>query len=216
MSNESPRWIEGSIEGQHGRPRGEVDPELAWRGLDEYLRAFDLKIEDIEGNIILDLGCGPTAQLAQDLRDRAEVWSMSPDFAQEEYREKLPKDLPVVAGLGQEMPFRDNFFDRVFVFHVTEWVNDEELRDILSEAVRVVRSGGTIHVLPTDTISNNLNEDSLLTEEARLYAAVELRDTGRTVRTHDDLGYGHTETLYEVIIRKHTAALENMRGRIEK
>jgi len=54
----------------------------------------------------------------------------------------------IIAGLGQDMPFKEESFDVVLMSHVTEHISNEDLTAITSEITRVLRVGGTAHISP--------------------------------------------------------------------
>lgn len=130
----------GSIEHQL-QPKG-------GRDLSTYEKQLLFDREDLRGKVILDLGAGPDLKFAKGLKEsgiEADVISLSPDFKEEKYLKKAQESLPgarLVAGTGQELPFADESFDRVFVFHVDEHVNRDVFFKIIDEIARVLKKEG--------------------------------------------------------------------------
>src|SRR3989344_6208767 len=140
------KWEKGSI-------KDFVQPE-GGRGLSRYEEFFGFKKEELQGKKVLDLGAGPEAKFEKELKEagiNAEVVSLSPDFSIEEYRSKAISLTPkahYIAGLGQNLPFREKSFDRIFMFHVGEHISADDLNEMIPEMIRVLKKGGRIYIGP--------------------------------------------------------------------
>lgn len=149
MSMERPgRYIKGTIEGQVGW-RGYLSGQKApGRSMEEYMADLGMTAEDIDGKDILDLGSSATARFEHEVGERANVISLSPDYAAEEHRERLPAETKAVAGIGQQLPFKNESFDQILAYHLTEHITAQELEEVLIEAARVLREGGQMRLMP--------------------------------------------------------------------
>lgn len=162
--NEKGSWKKGSIEGQLFAPTGE---KFEGRSLEEYCKELGINESDLIGKKILDVGSGPTARLERELRDRAMVVSLSPDYSDAHYREWLEGNegevKNAVAALGEVLPFKDGTalegFDYALLLHVTEHVRFQSLLKIILESYRTLRTGGKVVVYPIHPDSNpNMKE----------------------------------------------------------
>jgi ubiquinone/menaquinone biosynthesis C-methylase UbiE len=135
----------GSIEfNQSFMTQGEGGRDLA-----TYCEELGITEQDLLGKKILDVGAGLKAELAQALGDRAEVVSFSPDYSDEKYMENVANlEKPVVAGVGQAMPFKNESFEVVLMLHVTEHVNNKALEEIIQEIVRILQKDGVAYIAP--------------------------------------------------------------------
>lgn len=126
------------------------------RGLEIYEKALGFKRKELEGKTVLDLGSGILEKFSRELAAEkidANVVSLNPDYIAEEYRKRI-KQLPdwqkmSVAGLGEELPFKNGSFDFVFALSsITDWAHDPA--KICAEIVRVLKDGGSAHIGPID------------------------------------------------------------------
>lgn len=146
MSMESPRYNIGSIE--------HPDMPEGGRGLDNYETVFGFRREELEGMKIADLGSGTRLRFDRGLREsgvRAEVVNISPDFQFPEIAEKTKEANPeatLVAARGEQLPFPEKTFDRVFALHVLEHIRDS-FHDFVLEAARTLKEGGKASLGPT-------------------------------------------------------------------
>jgi SAM-dependent methyltransferase len=148
-------------EGMDWNPNSMVSSEE--RGLDFYFKRLNLRTEDLVGKKILDLGSGKEAAFASDIilkeLQNTQVVSFSPHFSKEEYRKDSKEGENVVgavAGIAQEMPFKDGSFDYVLgvwsvPFHLRIGKTDVaevEVRKALGEAIRILAPGGELRLYP--------------------------------------------------------------------
>lgn len=100
--------------------------------------------------MVLDLGSGPTSRFARELKDagiNATVIALSPDYATEKHAKKVKEANHTghhVAAIGQELPFPNNTFDFVLVFHTYYHVPIGEENIFFNEAQRVLKPGGKL------------------------------------------------------------------------
>lgn len=124
------------------------------RNLEDYEGYLGFKREALEGETILDLGSGETERFSRELNNagiNANVISLNPDYISERYRSEI-KDRKnwqkkSVAGIGQELPFKDAMFDRVFaLYSVTVFSHPRENPEAawhwMNEIMRVLKPGG--------------------------------------------------------------------------
>lgn len=146
-----------------------------------YLRAFDLEEEDLIENKILEIGAGAALFAKEAKRRNIDVTVLDPMYGLEDGIEILKtagkkdydkaavsideqrkrKDwIPKALGaIGKEMPFKDASFDKEICmlssFFYAE--DNQELEDNLSEALRVLKSGGKLLIYPFLPLSVNKN-----------------------------------------------------------
>ena len=135
-------------------------PNALGRDLVNYVRDLGLPtLEEFEGKKILDLGSGVGLLFARDLKSsgvNADVVSFSPAFAHEGIRKNAQEILPedkagklMVAGMGEELPFRDATFDIVVCHSVVQWLDStERYITLLSEVTRVLVQDGRAYIGP--------------------------------------------------------------------
>ena len=109
----------------------------------EKKRLFELA--DFQGKTVLDIGSG-SGRLAFAAADRAkEVYACEPvdclrEYLRDKIRQENIKNIRVVDGMADSLPYPDNTFDIVMSGHV---VGDDYEAE-LSEIFRVVKSGGWV------------------------------------------------------------------------
>ena len=109
------------------------------------------RIED--GQCVLDIGCG-TGTLIMLLKKRyptVEVAGIDPDpKALRRAKSKATRaavSLQLDQGFADELPYQDDSFDRVFSSFMFHHLEDEDRETMLREALRVLKSGGSFHLL---------------------------------------------------------------------
>ena len=112
----------------------------AWRGVTNIGSVpFD------EGSSVLELGCGNGKTLAA-LRD-AGYRVTGVDFSQEAVnasRSLLGEDTDLRCASVLDLPFEDEYFDGVVMFHVLEHITSEQERQASSEIFRVMKPGSRL------------------------------------------------------------------------
>ncbi|MEK7153840.1 MAG: class I SAM-dependent methyltransferase [Patescibacteria group bacterium] len=115
------------------------------RNLDEYEAYLLFDRADLEGERVLDLGCGPELKFARQLQEAgivAHVVSLSPDFVspQHGHKARTLHDGPALAAIGEQLPFRDNSFD--YVFGLFSHAHSLDPLRLVREVARVLDYGG--------------------------------------------------------------------------
>lgn len=141
------------------------------RDLSTYEKHLLFDRKELQGKTILDLGTGPEAKFAKQLKEagiKAEVVSLSPDFEEKKYRQGVKKSFPegqFISAVGQALPFKNESFDRIFAFHVLEHLSSKErLLGLISEIARVLKKGGKATL-------------GTVTEVEDFYTSILVRDT---------------------------------------
>lgn len=206
IGHSMPRYLDSETKQARGAHKFDVDP-LAGRTLQEYLYVFGLGIDELRGKKILDLGAGRNVLPAQELKDIAEVVSLSPDFVAEKHRVELEESVSRVAALGEQLPFGDDTFDMIWLFHVLDHLESyNRSQDSLTqqmkairEAVRVVKPGGAVYIAPAHGIEYfNLNE-----AVKDLKVEVQREDTGFWANgTNYDINYDYVVEIDRIKIVK--------------
>lgn len=142
--------------------------------LADYLLKFRLKKEDLQGKNILDLGSGPLARVAQEVKSLnikgAKVISLDSSFkapprdsandALDFFRDTEQRTVDRVEGIFTKLPFNDESFDMIFSRGAMPlYLHDpEQIKEAFDEVIRVLKKGGTAYVSPiehTKIIENN-------------------------------------------------------------
>ncbi|MFH1201034.1 MAG: class I SAM-dependent methyltransferase [bacterium] len=127
------------------------------KGLEAYAFGLGIKsFKDFEGKKVLDLGAGAHLQFARGLERagiKADVVSFSPAFTDKIWlnyiRDRKESD-KIVAGMGEELPFASEIFDRVMCLDVVEHLHTRERYLIfLKEITRVLAPNGVAYIAPT-------------------------------------------------------------------
>src|SRR3989344_677268 len=105
-----------------GEIEHQVQPE-GGRDLSLYEQHLLFNRQELEGKTVLDLGAGPEAKFAKQLK------------------ESFPEG-KFVAATGQALPFADESFDRIFAFHLVEHISQKMFLRCILEIARVLKKGG--------------------------------------------------------------------------
>ncbi len=191
-----PRYLDVETKRVRGEHHFDADPR-AGRTLQEYLSVFGLEMNELRGKKILDLGAGRDVLPAQELTGIADVTSLSPDFGSEAHRSPLENEVPRVAALGDQLPFADNTFDMIWLFHVLDHVERREQKntgqsarmEVIKEAVRVLKPGGVVYVAPT---TYGLSKYEVTNALQKLDVEIKVEDTGFwAILTDYDFNYDY-------------------------
>lgn len=130
------------------------DPVLRWVLRENTFKRRLVEAARIEpGQRVLDLGCGTATLtiLAKRLHSRAEILGLDGDpKVLEIARRKVERaglDLRLDEGLCTELPYPEAHFDRVVSCLVLHHLTREEKERTLAEVRRVLRPGGSLHVV---------------------------------------------------------------------
>jgi len=129
--------------------RGEGDkaatrglPSFIWRAGQERRFQMVRRWAPLEGQCVLDVGCGVGMYTAAFLRETPHVLGVEIEY--ERALKARERASGVAQASGERIPFPDATFDVVFSHEVLEHVADD--RACVAEMVRVVRPGGRIVV----------------------------------------------------------------------
>ncbi|NLV59126.1 MAG: class I SAM-dependent methyltransferase [Clostridiales bacterium] len=110
-------------------------------------------ISDFSNGRMLEVGSGYGLTLAYAIQQGYDVTGIEPDFKQGVNRYQVARRIlkandisedRIIAAYGEQLPFSDNSFDRVFSVSVLEHVQDPE--KVVCEIVRVLRPGGYAYI----------------------------------------------------------------------
>jgi len=112
----------------------------------EVIRKTHLFIEAIDKRnnaTVLDLGCG-TGEFAYFIREKTDalVIGIDPDSKKLRYGKKF--NINLIQAVGENLPFRNQYFNGIFINEVLEHVRNDE--EVLNEVHRVLRDGGLLYV----------------------------------------------------------------------
>ncbi|MFA5926528.1 MAG: class I SAM-dependent methyltransferase [Parcubacteria group bacterium] len=155
-----------SLEWKKGTIEHPLMPE-GGRSLDDYEEILGFQRQDLEGMRVLDLGCGPEIKLARGLKNskiNADVVSLSPDFSIEDHRllvKRFNQEYDMVAGIGQNIPFKDNRFDRVLCLNTYDHLPSKKaFVETVLEILRILRDDGVALFGPFESFLDKDNRHS--------------------------------------------------------
>ena len=135
------------------------DPLVSLMGFDRQRQELISAANVEPGHHILDIGCG-TGTLVMKLKRHypsAQVVGIDPDpKALRRARIKATRaavSVQLDSGFADELPYKDDSFDRVFSSFMFHHLEEQEREDMLREVLRVLRAGGSFHLL--DFVTDN-------------------------------------------------------------
>lgn len=105
---------------------------------------YHIAYELVDSNdVILDYGCG-TGEFINKVKDRVRsAYGYDVDQEKIQINKKKIKGVQFnTSRVGTKLPYKNNFFDKVFMFHILEHVDSEE--NALLEANRVLKPNGKL------------------------------------------------------------------------
>ena len=129
------------------------DPLVNLMGFDRARQELVSAANIEPGHHILDIGCG-TGTLVVKLKRQypsAQVVGIDPDpKALRRARIKVTRaavSVQLDSGFADELPYKEDSFDRVFSSFMFHHLEEQEREDMLREVLRVLRVGGSFHLL---------------------------------------------------------------------
>lgn len=129
------------------------DPLQKLLGADALRREILLRAELVPGQKVLDIGCGTGSflTLIGELHPEVEIVALDPDpKALARARQKCAQRALAVQldqGFSDALPYPDACFDGVFSTFMFHHLASEQKQQTLAEARRVLRPGGSLHLL---------------------------------------------------------------------
>lgn len=168
-------------------------------------RAFKCRLLDqahlSSGVHVLDIGCGTGTLLmmAEDRRETSHLFGVDGDLSilglAAGKATKSSRHIRFVAGLGEQLPFSSEIFDRALSSLMLHHLTREEKRATVSEAFRVLRPGGELHVAdwgPPHTLAMRVASMTLRSFEHADRTADNL--AGRIPQLCRDAGFSQVRT----------------------
>jgi SAM-dependent methyltransferase len=155
-----------------------------------------------EPKTILDIGCGP-GFIWEHINRLKATWSYAGvDFSKQSISQLVQKAAghPQFTGAfhitGLQIPFPDSTFDVAFLVEVVEHLNDDQLPSTISEAKRLLKSGGALVV--TTPNEEDLSSSAKYCPEcgAIFHEWQHVRSWSRTTLRSYMEGYGFREKFY--------------------
>ena len=140
--------------GEHGQTDFDAvadayDDSLPAHVMDHYLdkRTAFIREHVPTGGTVLDVGCGTGVLAARLVQEGYDVTGADPFAAMLDLAKQREPRITTVHAPGQDLPFEDNTFDLTSCIAVMHHVADpKDVRDTLTEMVRVTKPGGKILV----------------------------------------------------------------------
>lgn len=141
------------------------DPLVSLMGFDRARQELVSAANIEPGHHILDIGCG-TGTLVVMLKRQyptAQVVGLDPD-PKALRRAQIKATRAAVSaqfdpGFADELPYKDESFDQVFSSFMFHHLKEQEREKMLREVLRVLKSGGSFHLL--DFVANNASHGFL-------------------------------------------------------
>jgi ubiquinone/menaquinone biosynthesis C-methylase UbiE len=151
------------------------DPLVSLMGFDRARQDLITAANIEPGHHILDIGCG-TGTLVVKLKRQypsAQVVGIDPD-PKVLRRARIKATRAAVSvqldpGFAEELPYKEESFDHVFSSFMFHHLQEQERENMLREVLRVLRAGGSFHLL--DFVVNNASHgflDRLFQAHARM------------------------------------------------
>ncbi len=129
------------------------DPLVSLMGFDRARRELISSANVERGQDILDLGCGTgtlTVMLKRDFSS-VQIVGLDPD-PKVLRRARIKATRAAVSvqfdqGFADELPYKDGSFDRVFSSFMFHHLEEDERQKMLREVLRVLKPGGSFHLL---------------------------------------------------------------------
>jgi ubiquinone/menaquinone biosynthesis C-methylase UbiE len=149
------------------------DPFVSLMGFDRARQELVSAANIEAGHHILDIGCG-TGTLAVMLKRQypsAQVVGLDPDPKALRRARTKAKRVAVQfdQGFADQLPYKDAKFDRVFSSFMFHHLEEHERENMLREVLRVLKSGGSFHLL--DFVADHTSHgffDRLFLSHARM------------------------------------------------
>lgn len=154
---------EAKLEGNISCVQKETEGDYKTPGEYTIIKLFDM-LRYEENEKILDYGCG-FGRFFNYFREKGVYYGIDiSDAMIEECRRRFPKEKErFIIGEGENLPFEDDFFDKIICFGVFDACFQEKA---LEEMLRITKQGGVILVTGKGINYNEEDEQALIAEAA--------------------------------------------------
>jgi len=116
---------------------------------------------------ILDIGCGDGHDLKKIINSTNSVYGIDPS---EKFIDQAKSEIPTgkfTIGYGENLPYKDNYFDLVISKYAIQ--TSTKAKECMLEAARVLKSGGTLHVLIKHPIQQFLEKKKSMNKSVNYF-----------------------------------------------
>lgn len=170
------KWKEISLKYGLGKDSGHTEIQADVGGITNYLKSWQhlghfrlaYSLASVkEEDSVLDIGCS-SGQFPLFLSEKCKrVFAVEPKH---KFPERSPDNTTFLRALGDDLPFEDGNFDKVFCLEVLEHVHGRKERlDIISEMNRVLKKDGKVVITLPIEIGTPLLVKTLVSEALPVY-----------------------------------------------
>jgi ubiquinone/menaquinone biosynthesis C-methylase UbiE len=174
---------------------GKVHSDMGNEALNAYFEEIITYVQPIEGEIILDIGCGE-GSLTKKIEEYCDATLIGLDFSKKLLKMAKKKGVPsIILADALRLPFKNNCMDKVYSFGVMQYISNKKLKTSVLESMRVVKMGGTIYLLEVPNKSKVF--DYYCSFRQKCFYSLSLLFRGGLFS--QQIGYWHEEKVYQTI-----------------
>jgi ubiquinone/menaquinone biosynthesis C-methylase UbiE len=122
---------------------------------------------DPDNLTILDIGCGDGHDLKKIMKSTTFVYGIDPS---EKFIEQAQNEIPkgdFDIGYGENLPYKDNYFDLIISKYAIQ--TSTKAKECMLEAARVLKPGGTLHILIKHPFQQFLEKKKFLNKSVNYF-----------------------------------------------